>query len=144
VNAHAAVSLTVYEQQADVHLRTLDRWIEIPGVGYISAPSTKGMRYLWWRSALRYPAERFVYCVRDADHKAYFQGDWSGYADTSIHITPVVSMALWERNGFTVPESGWPEEIDGDFIVERPIGVIHRQLDIPAIRLADYVVKPPQ
>jgi hypothetical protein len=138
---HAVVGVIVYEQQMATKVRARNVWTPVPGFGFVMLRSEPDP-VLWWRVPISYPSQKFVYSVRSRGSSNLSHGEWSGNYPSSYimaQISPVVSFAT----SFSTSPQGITEDLEGDFVVVRPIDLIRRDLEIPSIRLGDYVVQSP-
>jgi hypothetical protein len=147
VKLDAVFGVVLYEPQASVRLRPVGEWTEVPGFGTVALKEDRPWSpMIWWRAPLRYPSQKFVYALRGPDSSVLYRGQWSGtYPPDSdwLHISPVVSFAapFESRESDRRRDVALPKEIVGEFALQRPIGLIRRDLEIPSIRLGDYVVR---
>lgn len=143
VKMHALLGVTVYEEQARLQLRQGAGWSKIAGFGSAEIAQFPGMTLLWWRSPLHSPSGRFLCSIRDPASDALYQAEWAamypGDSD-NLHISPVVSFAasFWPKKRDLVPRI--PDDAACEFTLQRPLALVRRDLEIPSIRLEDYVV----
>jgi hypothetical protein len=140
-SVHAVVGVIVYEQQMSTKVRGRDVWTPVPGVGFAMLRFEPGPM-LWWRVPISYPSQKFVYSLRSRDSANLSRGEWSGNypsGDILAQINPVISFAT----SFSTNPQAMAGDVEGDFVVVRPIDLIRRDLEIANIRLGDYVVRQP-
>ena len=142
VELQAVLAVTVYVRQASATLRTRGEWTKVPGLGAVAVEGGPYSNYLWFRVPLQYPTEKLTWSIRGLDSAEVYRGQWAGSypPDSNIHISPVASYATAVETKHHMPVT-LPQQFEGELMVDRPIGIVRRDLRIPAIRLGDYVVR---
>jgi hypothetical protein len=134
-------TLNVDEPYASVNLRPAGGWSSIPGFGNVALPNdAHGTSYLIWRTALTPAEPGWKYTLSNADFRIVRNGEWSGmfaYSQGSVplqfHFTPIYSY----------PGNVTLDSLPAVLTVNRASATIHRQLQLPPIRLADYEIRQP-
>ncbi len=154
VKLRVVLALVIFETQSTTRFGRGSGWVDVPNFGKVTlqesaAAPRSAMNPLYatlvWRTPLRDPEQKFISSMRDPKSGAIFGYEHPGsYPPTSEppSMSPVVSYAMpFEPMG---PNRG--EEYDlpknelAEFTVERPLTVVRRDIDIPAITLKDYVI----
>jgi hypothetical protein len=158
VTVRAVFGVVVYEPQSTTRLAPGGGWTDIPGFGKITiradgAAGYPGYWMLWWRVPFREPEQKFVYTMHDTDSGVDLKGDHSfSYPPHSqiAFMSPEVFFAAVSDGLGSSKQLGKPLSRNAycEFTLERPIALIRRDLEIPNIRLGDYVAgsssKPPK
>jgi hypothetical protein len=144
VKLQAVFGVVVYEAQSVTRLRPGGEWATIPGFGAVAIPQDSWFPLVWWRAPLQLPSARVVYTIRGPDSTVLCHGEWSGtypHRSDELHISPVVYTATAvETPGLNRPgQLRLTKDDQAEFIVERPLALVRRDLSIPALRLGDYV-----
>jgi hypothetical protein len=144
VTVRAVFGAVVYEKQTVTRLPMDSGWSDVPDFGKVSIRAGSPYPNLWWRMPLRYPRQKPVCSMRDPDSGAAYRSELSHFLrpDSALASrSPVLFYAApfeWRGSGH------WPDTTPSpksfcEFTVERPVALIRRDIEIPSIRLEDYV-----
>ncbi len=146
VRVRAVFGVVIYETETTTRFAPGGGWTNVPGFGRIAIRSGAGdfSWWLWWRAPLRDPQRKLIYSVHDPDSGVVHRGgDRSGDyppTATTASIGPEVFSVISPDEPRSVVEMEKPLSKNArcEFMVERPIALIRRDLEIPNIRLGDY------
>ena len=135
VDLSAPMDLEVYEERGGVALPPDGGWAYIPGFGTVAARDVEGGRVLIARTPLKPAGPEWRYRLNGRA--------WDGVWDSYDHAAPVSPLAF--RIGSVCRNAsglgGTPPPV---FITaKRLVAVLHRELNIPQVRLADYQIQKP-
>ena len=135
VELSAPMDLELYEQPGGVALPPDGGWAYIPGFGTVAARDVEGGRVLLARTPLKPAGPEWRYRLNGQTG----DGVWDSYD----HAAPVSPLAF--RIGSVCRNVGGPGGTPPPFFLtaRRLVAVLHRELNIPQIRLADYQIQKP-
>jgi len=149
VRVRAFLAVIVSEAKTTVRIHAGDAWTEVPGFGRIRLPEHLAQPLLQWRVPVRLPDDGFLFSLRDPETGKVFHADLSEMYPPHpepASISPVDDNVAnvdwpgpppWGHHPFPPPNSLC------EFTVLHPVALIRRDLEIPAIGLADYAVGRP-
>ncbi len=142
VKLDAVFGVIVYETQTSATLRVGDGLTKVPGFGDVGIQDNPGFPALWFRRPVWYPTQKLVFALRGSED---LRGQWLGPYPANgdvFNMSPVFSFAASFGDLRRPVQGALPKNAEVELAVERPIGLIRRDLQIPAIQLSDYVVVP--
>jgi len=140
VRVQAALGIVVYETESVTKLPRAAEWKRIPDFGFVGLWANTSGPVLWWRTPLHLPSQSFSYTIHDP-YPSFLRAQWSGPYPPSGEM-PFISPVVFQTATFIPGPPERAEGVAGEFVLQRPVALIRRDIEISNIRLADYVVKP--
>jgi hypothetical protein len=123
-----------------VKLRADSGWRSVPGYGAVGVQNAGNGPALIRRTPLREGKLKWTYTIERPGADILHQGEGSNWNDTWFDMSPVTESVCSGRDtGYLL--WGLPPDSEVVFTLARPIALLRRDLVIPNIRLADYIVR---